>query len=159
MENEYTLADLKNAPTEKISRCYGTYVASYRGEGASLDLDTSDILTPLIQSVGRFAEKNASDLFVQWGELIGKLHRSSWLISGDKENEGDNANEIKESFFFGIFKYGVDSKYTIVETVNLREKYFYRKVYKVEVRVIYEGESITPDCYGSIDMTLYEVNL
>lgn len=100
MKREYTLEDFSmNEYAYKPIRATG-YTASYSGK---YDVNTSSILTRLIQEAGRFCESYASDLFIDWQNV---------------ERCIDCADIIEKSFLFGFRQFGVDHDSFIFSRYN-----------------------------------------
>lgn len=93
---------------------YGTY---YNGH---FEINTSSILTRLIQDAGRWCEHYASDLFIQWNTV-------ERIVSELKP-----CNENLE-FKFGFREMGVDHN----EWIELHKDmpYYYRKIRKLLIEI------------------------
>ena len=124
--------------SEKFKKKVG--VKKINAYGLRQDIDTSEILTKLIQEVGRYCEYCASDLFIEWEIIRDKVINDSFPI------------DSVTSFLFGLRQMGVDSadmiyaRYDRSDTAYL----YYRKIYRLD---IYKSESTY------LIMTLYEVNI
>ena len=94
------------------------------------EINTSSILTRLIQEAGRKCESYASDLFIDWIEINNKLENGTMKTS---------------DYYFGFRRNGVDHK-GFVESDG-RKKHDYILIMKLEIRVNYD----------EIEMELYEV--
>ena len=130
MKKEYTIDDLKME--EKV---YTNAVGWWLNHKERFDINCSTILTKLIQEAGRWCERYASDLFIDWINLMEKL--------------------MDENFKGGIYLYGfrrdgVDHASYILSRLNDGEsKEYYRSIWRLEVEV--EDKQIT--------MVLGRVNL
>lgn len=97
----YTINDFRmNSYAYKPITASG-YVSSYSGK---YEINTSSILTRLIQEAGRFCENFASDLFIDWARI-------------EKELDGSDAI-LGETFLFGFRKDGVDHNSFILSRYN-----------------------------------------
>lgn len=89
------------------------------------NLNLSAILTKLIQEAGRWCERFASDLFVDWGAILHHLDQ----LDPDSENR---------SFLFGFRKDGVDHTEWVLSRFNdcgPAAMHIYRKIYRLDVWV------------------------
>ena len=104
-------------------------------------INTSSILTELIQQTGRFAERFASDLFIDWQSV------NAWIGSGCEENK---------TWFFGIRESGVDHEAFITSRMESCGRYWqhnYRKIFRLDA-------TIEERSYGLYAiMTLQEMSL
>lgn len=108
-------------------------------EGHIMDVNTSSILTKLIQDTGRFAESYASDLFISWESFMETLKKLDKEIC------------LTETTFvtsFGIRRFGVDGNYYLMqrlaETVNgpgsyVHAEHVYRKIFLLETTILPGG--------------------
>lgn len=86
--------------------------------GGSYCINSSAILTRLIQETGRFALHNASDLFIAWQSVLDFL----------KERP---ARQERTDFVFGIYEGGVYGAY---DTANIPAySYFFRAIYVLRI--------------------------
>ena len=72
--------------------------------GWGLDINFSDILSRLIQEAGRYCERYASDLFIDWASIEKKIE--------------DGTLEAAETFLFGFRANGVDHTAYILSRYN-----------------------------------------
>lgn len=124
----YTLNDFNkiklNATTTKTS-------------GRVAEINTSSILTKLIQSAGRFCESYASDLFISWQTVLRDIER----------------DELQETYLFGMREAGVDHAGFILSRFNsdaIVAHYEYRQIWRLYTNV---------DENGWITMGLYEIQI
>ena len=121
MKKEYTLDDFKaNTYAYKPLTADG-YRSSYSG---MYSINHSGILTRLIQEAGRFCERFASDLFIDWGGV------ESWI---------DNAETDTETvFLFGFRKDGVDGNSFVLSRFNGGSYAYpekeYRSLWRLDIR-------------------------
>ena len=104
-------------------------------QGRSAEINTSSILTKLIQSAGRFCESYASDLFISWNSMLRDMERGV----------------LKETYLFGMREAGVDHDTFILHRYNQNDisaHYEYRQMWRLYTNV---------DENGWITMGLYEV--
>ena len=87
----------------------GNWIESkpYSKEGR-WDINYADMLTQLIQSCGKYCKKHASDLFIDWQNVVELLEKGE---------------DIDELFVFAIRDYGVDHKEYYEIKMNNREMY------------------------------------
>lgn len=103
--------------------------------GRVAEINTSSILTKLIQSAGRFCESYASDLFISWQTVLRDMER----------------DELQETYLFGMREQGVDHASFILSRFNsdaIVAHYEYRQMWRLYTNV---------DENGWITMGLYEV--
>lgn len=106
-------------------------------QGRSAEINTSSILTKLIQSAGRFCESYASDLFISWNSMLRDMERG----------------ELKETYLFGMREAGVDHDKFILHRYNQNDisaHYEYRQMWRLYTNV---------DENGWITMCLYEIQI
>ena len=106
------------------------------------NINESSILTKLIQDTGRFAERYASDLFIDWQSV------DHYIRNGETENK---------SWLFGIRESGVDHDSFIYSRMDNNPRtwqYEYRKIYRLDATVTVN------EYYDSYDLklSLYEVD-
>jgi len=101
------------------------------------NINESSILTELIQQTGRYAERYASDLFIDWSNV------DKFIKDGTQENH---------TWFFGIREDGVDHESFITCRMNDGPywKYKYRKIFRLDAKL-----GINDDT--QLDLTLVEV--
>ena len=101
MKKEYTLDDFRaNTYAYKLMTEEGRF-SSYSGK---YEINTSSILTALIQEAGRLCERFASDLFIDWAGV------ERWI---------DNAAQDDETvFLLGFRRNGVDGNGFILSRYN-----------------------------------------
>ena len=129
-KKKYTIDDLKME-----EKPYANAVGWWLNHKERFDINYSTILTKLIQEAGRWCERYASDLFIDWISLMEKL--------ADRNFEGG-------CFIFGFRRDGVDHTSYILSRLNDGEsKEYYRSIWRLEVEV--EDKQIT--------MVLGRVNL
>ena len=127
---EYTIDDLKME--EKV---YANAVGWWSNYQEKFDVNYSTILTKLIQEAGRWCERYASDLFVDWISLMEKL--------ADRNFDG-------ETFLFGFRRDGVDHTSYILSRLNDGEsKEYYRSVWRLDVEI--ENEQVTM-VFGKVNL-------
>lgn len=97
MKKEYTVNDFRM--DGKVYTATG-YVSSYSGK---YDINDSSILTRLIQEAGRYCERFASDLFIDWKAVERKI---------------DSADALDLVFLFGFRRDGVDGNSFILSRYN-----------------------------------------
>ena len=115
--------------TEHFRATYDNY--DVRDAGASLtngvwDVNMSDIITRLIQLAGRYCERYASDLFIEWKYSSANPEEKDFRYTGGK-------------MIFGFREDGVDADDVVVKNYN-NNHYYYRKIAVVETTVIENGE-------------------
>lgn len=106
-------------------------------QGRSAEINTSSILTKLIQSAGRFCESYASDLFISWNSMLRDME----------------CGELKETYLFGMREAGVDHDKFILYRYNQNDisaHYEYRQMWRLYTNV---------DENGWITMCLYEIQI
>lgn len=108
-----------------------------------IDINTSSVLTKLIQEAGRWCKSYASDLFVIWNDLASKIEDGS-LQSGIR--------------LFGFRESGVDGSAFILSRYQsaVIAKYEYRSIWRLDIRFIKDAAS--SGNVQIIEMNLYEVN-
>ena len=119
------IAELRSALAGTI-----TETGSYDPLERKWEINTSSILTRLIQEAGRWCEHYASDLFVQWKYEI--------------EQKLDNGTLETDTFVFAMYNSGVDSEEWYENHKN--EHNYYRAVWFLDV--------VTDE--GKITMTLHK---
>ena len=107
-----------------------TETGSYNPLEGKWEINTSSILTRLIQEAGRWCEHYASDLFVQWKYEI--------------EQKLDNGTLETDTFVFAMYNSGVHHKAWYENHKN--EHNYYRAVWFLDV--------VTDE--GKITMTLHK---
>lgn len=92
--------------------------------GGNLEINTSSILTRLIQEAGRWCERFASDLFIYWQSIVAKME------SLDDDNR-------EETILLGFRKDGVDSTQSVLYQYNENGRTYadghYRKLYRLDM--------------------------
>lgn len=90
------------------------------------DINSSDILTKLIQEAGRICESYASDLFVQWDSVRNAVN------SLMKEKKGES---FVYTSYIGFRNMGVDHAEFIASRMQEPELYGrpYRKIYRLDI--------------------------
>jgi len=86
------------------------------------EINYSSILTQLIQEAGRYCERFASDLFIDWSSVV------DWIDSAE--------NGMEETFLFGFRQNGVDHKEYVLsryENEKDRARYNYRSLWRLDV--------------------------
>lgn len=105
MEKQYTLRDFS-----VNSYAYGRDIITASGYLSSYsekyEINTSSILTRLIQEAGRFCENYASDLFIDWQDVECSVDLFSC------------AEKIEKVFLFGFRQDGVDGENFIFSRYN-----------------------------------------
>lgn len=126
---EWKEEDLIRRAGEVVDEAFGrwsTYTLEY-------DVNYSSILTKLIQEAGRWCERYASDLFIDWC-IIKKELETPACKSGN--------------YFFGFRKDGVDGLSFILNRIA-ENRETYRSIWMLNVEV--EGNKVT--------MKLYKLNV
>lgn len=87
---------MKQATDFRMDGYYGTIEASgyWSQSQGHYDINTSSILTRLIQEAGRYCERFASDLFISWSSVEERIRDI---------DDGEN-----DTFLFGFRQDGVD---------------------------------------------------
>ena len=119
------IAELRSALAGTI-----TETGSYNPLEGKWEINTSSILTRLIQEAGRWCEHYASDLFVKWKYEI--------------EQKLDNGTLETDTFIFAMYNNGVHHKKWYENHKN--EHNYYRAVWYLDV--------LTDE--GKIKMTLHK---
>ena len=106
---------------EIFSRSERNYLFTATGraplDSDSYDINLSTILTKLIQEAGRFCDRYASDLFIDWTSILDVIN-----------------NEEDGIFAIGIRDNGVDgSSYVIHHVQTDWNDYYYKRLYAVRV--------------------------
>lgn len=117
---------------EMIFDCSEALHGTIRAKGhklrvnGSYDINTSSILTKLIQDVGRLCESYASDLFIQWQYNIEQKLKDGSIQSGTE--------------VFAIRESGIDHK----EWYELHKDHirYYRAVWFLDITISDDGEDI-----------------
>lgn len=106
--------------------------------GAYGNINTSQTLTRLIQETGRFAERFASDLFIDWKQVENIIGYGNWMRPKDNETH---------YLAFGIRRDGVDGNaYVIrrlIDTTDKRSAYLnaektYRRLFILKIQLTYD---------------------
>ena len=119
------IAELRSALAGTI-----TETGSYNPLEGKWEINTSSILTRLIQEAGRWCEHYASDLFVQWKYRI--------------DNKLDDGTLETDTFVFAMYDCGVHHKAFYENHKN--EPNYYREIWFLDV--------VTDE--GKITMTLHK---
>ena len=85
---------------------------------------TSEILTQLIQSCGRYCKKYASDLFNDWAKIV---------------NELEKGEPIDKKYIFAIRDYGIDNASQVKirqENPDVYEQLGYHEVWELTVKSV-----------------------
>ena len=118
---------------EDLIRCAGKVVCKDSGRwsdwGCAYEVNYSDILTKLIQEAGRWCERYASDLFIDWNIIENKRHDRNWQ-SGN--------------YFFGFRKNGVDGLSFILNRL-VENSEVYRSVWMLKVEI--ENDFVLMELY------------
>ena len=117
MKTEYTIDSfqpkLYAKPTETTGRFYT----------GKLEINTSSILTALIQTAGRFCERFASDLFIDW---------QSVMKQAQEIEPGETVSRL-----LGFREDGVDGNTYILHNYNQyggsMSSHYYRKLYRLDM--------------------------
>lgn len=140
MDNKWTLERLENKLTgwkNDIIEATG----SWNDYKECWDINTSDILTRLIQVAGRLCERYASDLFISWKQIENIL----------KDYEYSDGK-----FLFGFRKDGVDHTEYILNRLNDgTELYYYREMWLLEIKT--EDKYFGLGYSGKITFTLKKI--
>ena len=102
LNKTYTISDFKvneYAYKRDIHTASG-YLSSYSGK---YEINTSGILTRLIQEAGRYCESYASDLFIDWKAIEDRIYSNDAMFL---------------SFLFGFRQNGVDHNTFILSRFN-----------------------------------------
>lgn len=102
-----------------------------RAEG-KYDINTSSILTRLIQEAGRWCRSYASDLFIYWKYNVDKL-----LENGSMENS---------NLIFAFRELGVDDEFAYNH--NKRNYHYYRAVWYLTITIVDEKIEMVLRKYG-----------
>lgn len=117
----YTINDFKpNTYAYKPIVATG-YINSYSG---SFDINDSSILTELIHEAGRYCEQFASDLFLDWQNVV------SFIADAEP---GDS-----KTYLFGFRQQGVDHDSFIFSRFNqygYHAKHEYRSLWRLDIAV------------------------
>lgn len=118
---------------EYFKATYDNY--DVRDAGANLtngvwDVNMSDIITRLIQLAGRYCERYASDLFIEWRSSSANPEEKDFHYAGGK-------------MIFGFGQNGVDTDNTVIKNYN-NNPYYYRKIAIVETIVTADGDLMSP---------------
>lgn len=137
MKKEFTIDNFTKSDWYKSVVSYGTWSNHH----AKWDVNYSAILTELIQNAGRWCERYASDLFIDWMTI------EEYLRCKDIENR---------SFLFGFRQDGVDNATFVISRFNHDEYTMeYRAIYRLDLEFVED-----PDKYYGTDevrMALYRV--
>ena len=139
-----TAYDLRPAWPETSVTADGRLCPNFTDCGEHWDINESSILTKLIQETGRFAERYASDLFIDWQSV------SKYIESGCTDSK---------TWFFGIRKDGVDHEAFINSRMDNDSRYWYhnyRKIYRLDAIVESKDYGYYSDL--KLTMTLKEVS-
>lgn len=134
----YNLDDFKLVENNRMIAAHGRFLENMSYDGKYWDVCYSEILSKLIVDTGRFAERFASDLFIDWSTIEKCLC--------DPNYEGGK-------YLFGIRQSGVDPAAFVVSKFNSKQYYandYYRKIYVLLV-------TVNPD--KSIDMKFGEASV
>lgn len=143
---EYTLESFRKAHKETPITASG-WVASTDVDRC---INSSSILTKLIQVAGRLVDRFASDLWLGWREITRDLEAACTRIFLKEGLPTDFA----KSYLFGFREEGVDdesfvlSRYNNAGTYNNSFGAAYREIWRCDVCV---------SCEGKITMSLYKV--
>lgn len=122
-EKCYSLEDFKLVENNRTIAATGRFLENMSYDGKWWDIGYSEILSKLIVDTGRFAERYASDLFIDWSIIERSL--------ADPNYKGGK-------YLFGIRQSGVDPASFVVNRFNQKQYYakdYYRKVYVLLVTV------------------------
>lgn len=134
MKTEYTAMDLRPYGFDRPITAEGRKPGSGRTwDGKIYEINTSSILTRLIQEAGRYCERFASDLFIDWTAV-------EEMLTGDREIG---------TMFFGFRENGVDGESFLNNRLK-EDKYHrqYRSIWRLDIEETDSG----------IDMSLYRVD-
>ena len=114
------------------------------------DINYSTILTILIQEAGRWCKAYASDLFIEWEDILEQLRGQKPLQDG--------------SHLFGFREFGVDYAQAILNNYNSGEASMarliasnkYRAIWRLDIQQLDIPEG--GDFGKRVKMTLYEVD-
>ena len=145
----YTIDSFKENPYNKENNLHIKESAILYPGNTSENINTSFILTKLIQEAGRWCRSHASDLFIWWTSFEENLNYES-LLAGDGT----------VSFLFGFHERGVDNAQSICNKYNSAHpsylpRYEYRSIFRLDVT-----SKLAPDSeLGAmcLEMDLYEV--
>ena len=124
----YTLEDFTTSDfKEKTVTAWGGRARDLTWDGKAWEINTSSILTRLIQAAGRYCESYASDLFIDWKILEENLENPDYtggrLLFGFRESGVDGNSFI-------LSRYNNDGKYA---------RYEYRAMYALDVKIEPDG--------------------
>ena len=137
-----TAFDLKPTYGAKAIVADGRLIEDHETQGYKWSINDSSILTKLIQETGRFAERFASDLFIDWRDV------EHFIATGDTESK---------TWFFGIRECGVDhDSFINSRMANSKQywKYEYRKIYRLDAFVKEEDYAISWNGMKAHDLRL-----
>ena len=123
----------------------------YQELGTKDTINTSSIATFLIQNVGRFCERYASDFLITWNSLTEYI------------DEPLTTNDDCKFFTFAIRKHGVDGNEFLMARINewynryelYRVQKFYRHIYVVKIEK--QKSNIDKTSTNDIIVTLQEI--
>lgn len=140
MKKEFTLNDFTASAWYSPIVEEAEWSESY-GDGWKWNVNTSTILTELIQNAGRWCERYASDLFISWTTV------EKYLKNPHPENK---------SFLFGFRQNGVDHAEFVICRYNQNEYTDeYRAIYRLDIELVETEDKYWND--DKIRMTLYRV--
>lgn len=117
-KKEWTIDDLKMDNEAIVAKATGRWCRAWGGKEC-FDINTSSILTKLIQEAGRWCEFYASDLFISWSSLMEHLN--------DGNYEGG-------TYLFGFRSHGVDHlEWVLYRLTEGSESY--RSIWRLDVEV------------------------
>ena len=130
----YDNADVSQSATGSINAPW-----SKNGNSENVSINTSGILTELIQNAGRFCQSYASDLFIDWESIQGYLNKLVY----------NNNNNTSELFIMGIRKNGIDGiRFTYSRAADFHKNDtsmydYYSKIYALRIDVDNNDVKIT----------------
>ena len=133
MKKEYSIEDFKIAYGEK------EMIAQGKVTNGELNINYSSILTKLIQEAGRWCERFASDLFIDWKQI---------------DNELGHGAEHERSYLFGFRMDGVDHTPWVLTRFS-QNNYTYRAIWRLDIKEIDKSNAV--DIVSDIEMRLYRV--
>lgn len=108
------------------------YISSYSGK---FEVNHSSILTRLIQEAGRYCERFASDLFIDWQSVLRYI------------DEAEESPAEEKTFLFGFRQDGVDGN-SFIESRFTSGAYAYpekeyRSLWRLDIQIIADTMSMT----------------
>ena len=123
MHKEWKIDDIRM----RMEKVYAEADGRWSNYSQKFDINYSAILTKLIQEAGRWCERYASDLFIDWNKV---------------ERITENREFTSETLVFGFRKDGVDHlEFVLSHLNNGYSTDYYRSVWMLEIQAE-DGEMI-----------------